>query len=155
MNYGKQEETWKGKGLLKAAFLAVLIGAALTGCSRKVLASAPLVETVERHDTVTRYERHDSIVYQLVETRDSVSHIERHDTVINEYWHWVRDRRYETVLKSEIDSLRKVMADIKPEPVEVPVYVEKPLKAWQKTLMAVGLLALALLVLKIVLYIKK
>jgi len=110
---------------------AALMGCALTGCSPRAV--QPSVEYRDRveytnnyvHDTV--YESHTDYIYA------------KNDTIFHETSQYIYKERlvHDTIVRESVDSISYR--------VEVPVYVEKSLKGWQKFLMwagAVSLLAL-------------
>lgn len=131
--------------LMKKGLGLIIIISLLVGCSPKMVTQAP-PKVIERHDTVTKYVAEIDTLIQYREVRDSSSFRQRGDTVTIERWHWERDYSYERELQQKIDSLVTVKADSIPYPVETPVYVELPLKWWQKALMMTGVSAILLII---------
>ena len=124
----------------------ILLLVLLAGCrtSRVVTPAGFPVEVHERHDTVIREVERETIRETVREVRDSSATTQRGDTVTIEHWHFETDRTYELQLLARIDSLAKVIDNLVPEPVEVVREVERPLKPWQKALIAFGGLSVLL-----------
>lgn len=123
--------------------LAAFMGAALTGCSPKVIQSSEVpVKMVEKHDTIVVREVSRDTLIQYKEVRDSSSFQQKGDTITLEHWHWERDYQHERTLQATIDSLVSIQQDSIPYPVEVIREIEKPLKKWQTSLIGFGMLSL-------------
>ncbi len=113
----------------------MLLGAVLAGCSQKV---------------ITQVEYRDRIVYQDRYIHDTINEATtdyiyvKGDTVYREKTKIVYRERtvVDTAYVHETDSI--------PYPVQVIEYVEKPLKTYQKILIATGIMALALLVFMVI-----
>lgn len=129
--------------------LVLLLTGTLFSCSPKVVTKT-VVENHYQHDTIVQIEVKDSIVERIVEKRDSSASIIKNDTIIIERWHWERDYRYEKLLQSKIDSISSSGQDSIPYEVEIPVYVEKPLKTWQKGMIGVGFVCIFMLILTVI-----
>lgn len=132
-----KESAGKVRWLLTAVIAAVLAGTSAAGCSPKV---------------VTRIEYRDRIEYQDRYVRDTIHETE----TVNIYSEGdtVYQTRTQLVYRERTihDTAYVQRTDTIPYPVNVVEYVEKPLKDWQKGLMAVG--ALTLLALAFIFVIK-
>lgn len=147
----KHDRNIRGR-LYRSVIPTAFMGVVLNACSPKVVTPVVMPAVIERHDTATKYvTQHDTLI-QYREVRDSSSFRQKGDTITLEHWHWERDYTRERLLERRVDSLISAQHDSIPYPIEVPVYIEKPLKKWQKGLMSVG--ALAVICVFVFLYIK-
>ena len=110
---------------------------ALLMCSCKTIEYVPVIQ----HET-----HHDSIYFTKVQKdsvwlHDSISIEAKGDTVRIEKWHTKYVTKIDTVVKY------KSVTDSIPVPYEVPKYIDKPLKWWQKSLIWTGILALMVVIL--------
>ena len=117
--------------VMAVAFLALLM------CSCKTIEYVPVIQ----HET-----HHDSIYFTKVQKdsvwlHDSISIEAKGDTVRIEKWHTKYVTKIDTVVKY------KSVTDSIPVPYEVPKYIDKPLKWWQKSLIWTGILALMVVIL--------
>lgn len=128
----KEKETGKGWRQINAILNAVLMGAVLTDCSPRM--TTPTIEYRDRVEYVNQYVRdtiHESVTEYIYTKNDTIFQ-EKTKIVYKE--RTVRD----TVFKELTDSV--------PYPVDVPVYVEKKLNWFQKTLIWTGGIAIILII---------
>ena len=114
-----------------------MVAVALLMCSCKSVEYVPVLQ----HGT-----HHDSIYFTKVQKdsvwlHDSISIEAKGDTVRIEKWHTKYVTKIDTVVKY------KSVTDSIPVPYEVPKYIDKPLKWWQKSLIWTGILALMVVIL--------
>lgn len=131
---------------MKIRILPFLLVILLFGCKGAEIMS-------EIHDTIVSA-KHDSFVHifhneTVFNTKDSVSHVEyvRGDTIFVKDFRYILNERMgnrsDSIIRAELDSLRRSKASIE------PVYIEKPLSWKEKALQKLGstfLLILALMV---------
>jgi hypothetical protein len=128
------------------AIVALVACIALGGC--KTRQKVTIVERVT-HDTIYQTRtQHDSIYL-----RDSVF-VDRYtsgDTCYIDRWKW--QTKYVEHLR--VDTLIEHVCDTVPVPYEVEVYVEKPLRWWQRSLMWLGVALLVYGVVRLALFVRK
>lgn len=120
--------------------IGIVVGMVAVGllmCSCKSVEYVPVIQ----HET-----HHDSIYFTKVQKdsvwlHDSISIEAKGDTVRIEKWHTKYVTKIDTVVKY------KSVTDSIPVPYEVPKYIEKPLKWWQKSLIWTGILAFMVVIL--------
>lgn len=120
--------------------IGIVVGMVAVGllmCSCKSVEYVPVIQ----HET-----HHDSIYFTKVQKdsvwlHDSISIEAKGDTVRIEKWHTKYVTKIDTVVKY------KSVTDSIPVPYEVPKYIDKPLKWWQKSLIWTGILALMVVIL--------
>ena len=103
-------------------------------------------KTVEYVPVIQHETHHDSIYFTKVQKdsvwlHDSISIEAKGDTIRIEKWHTKYVTKIDTVVKY------KSVTDSIPVPYEVPKYIDKPLKWWQKSLIWTGILALMVVIL--------
>lgn len=120
--------------------IGIVVGMVAVGllmCSCKSVEYVPVIQ----HET-----HYDSIYFTKVQKdsvwlHDSISIEAKGDTVRIEKWHTKYVTKIDTVVKY------KSVTDSIPVPYEVPKYIDKPLKWWQKSLIWTGILALMVVIL--------
>ena len=119
--------------LLVGMMVILFVLALLASC--KQVEYVPVIE--HRTDTtfITKWQR------DSVWLHDSIMVTEKGDTVRIEKWHTKYVTKIDTVVKY------KSVTDSIPVPYEVPKYIDKPLKWWQKSLIWTGILALMVVIL--------
>lgn len=140
---------------LVLAFIAVCLISAFTSCTKKVYVPVETVneKVVFKTDTL----RQISFRYDSIYVRDSIALIHRNDTVfLTKFKDQVKYLyRTDTLYKTKTDSVNVYIEKPIPYEVEKIVYIEKPLKWWQKTLMWIGVACLACMILVVVIMIRK
>lgn len=125
--------------------LMILVAVAATSCSKKVYIPVETIneKIVFKTDTL----RQMTVRYDSIYLRDSVALIMRNDTVfLTKYKDQVKYLyRTDTIHHTSTDSINVYIEKPVPYEVEKIVYVDKPLKWWQKTLMWMGVLVLILI----------
>ena len=140
MNHGKEKETRKGWRLLSGTILMFVMCCHLAGCSPRVMTQVEYRDRIEYRDRVER-----DTVFESVHEKEYV----KGDTV------HVEQVRYVYKEMTRTDTTIVTLTDSVPYPVEVVRYVEKPLKRWQSGMIAVGFMAITLLIVAVVVKMRK